>query len=263
MANIDALRVGGFSPAPGQSQSVPRFGAGAQPSAGNGASPEGTPKPSTGEIGDALFQQVKATLDGLWASVLQGLGLGGGQGGANGNPIGQADSGIGNALGAVGNGIRRGWDSFTNFLTPKAGTYGGVRLTQEQLDNARIIAEVGKEVGATPRDIQIALMTAMQESQLKNLDYGDRDSLGLFQQRPSMGWGSTQQVRDPRYAARAFFLGAGTNPGLLKIKNRDGMGLTAASHKVQRSAHPEAPAKWIAMAKQVTNTLMGGNANLA
>lgn len=112
-------------------------------------------------------------------------------------------------------------------------------LDQDQLRNAAIIYQVGRQLGASHRDIKIALIAAMQESGLRNLHYGDRDSQGLFQQRPSMGWGSVQQVTDPRYAARAFFQGAGTNPGLLDIKRRRFKGMGALAQEVQRSAYPD------------------------
>jgi hypothetical protein len=74
-------------------------------------------------------------------------------------------------------------------------TYGGITLNGEQLKNASLIASVGRKMGASKRDIQIAIMTAMTESNLRNLDFGDRDSVGLFQQRA--GWGSTSQRMDP------------------------------------------------------------------
>jgi hypothetical protein len=83
----------------------------------------------------------------------------------------------------------------------------GVRLTGEQVGNARTIAQVGYERGLPERAVVIALATAMQESRLRNLDYGDRDSLGLFQQRPSQGWGTPAQVQDPVYAAGKFYDG--------------------------------------------------------
>lgn len=131
-----------------------------------------------------------------------------------------------------------------------AGVYGGVKLNQEQMNNARIIAEVGMQKGASKRDVQIAIATAMQESQLKNINYGDRDSLGLFQQRPSCGWGSREQIMNPRYAAGKFF------DALLKDKNRNGKSLTRAAQDVQRSAFPNAYAKWESMAASVTNTVV-------
>ena len=90
-------------------------------------------------------------------------------------------------------------------------------------------------------------MTAAQESTLRNLDYGDRDSLGLFQQRPSMGWGTPAQVRDPAYAAAAFYGGPASptrNRGLLGVAGWESMPLTVAAQAVQRSAFPNAYARW-------------------
>jgi hypothetical protein len=130
-----------------------------------------------------------------------------------------------------------------------AGSYGGVPLSEEQTKNAKIIADVGKKMGASKRDIEIAIATAMQESQLKNLNYGDRDSQGLFQQRPSCGWGTVEQITTPEYAAGKFF------EGLLKVKNRDSMSLTAAAQEVQRSGFPDAYAKWEGMAGDLSNKL--------
>lgn len=103
----------------------------------------------------------------------------------------------------------------------------------EQLKNAAIILQVGRSMGASSRDIQIALMAALVESNLHNVNYGDRDSLGLFQQRPSQGWGSPDQVMNPAYAAGQFF------GHLLKIKNRYGMSMGSAAQAVQRSAYPD------------------------
>jgi LysM repeat protein len=122
-------------------------------------------------------------------------------------------------------------------------------LSPEMAINARIIIQVGREMRISNYGIVIALATAAQESHLKNIDYGDRDSIGLFQQRPSSGWGSVSQIRDPRYAARAFFGGPnsptpGSNPGLLDIPRWQHMTLTDAAQAVQRSAFPDAYAKW-------------------
>ena len=78
-------------------------------------------------------------------------------------------------------------------------------LTAEQVANAATIAQVGRDRGLPERAVVIALATAQQESRLRNLDYGDRDSLGLFQQRPSAGWGTEAQVQDPVYAANKFY----------------------------------------------------------
>ena len=104
-------------------------------------------------------------------------------------------------------------------------------------------------MGASPRDIQIALMTAMQESNLENLNYGDRDSVALFQQRPSCGWGTVAQCTDPRYASQQFY------KHLLANKSRDSMSLTQAAQAVQRSAYPDAYAKWEGLAAGILQDL--------
>jgi len=123
------------------------------------------------------------------------------------------------------------------------GYYGGVKLSREQLQNAQTILAVGRQMGANERDLVISLMTAFQESRLENLNYGDRDSLGLFQQRA--GWGTASQRMNPRYAATKFF------ENLLRIRNRGGMRLTEAAQAVQRSAFPNAYAKWEELARAV------------
>lgn len=109
----------------------------------------------------------------------------------------------------------------------------GVPLTDEQIANARTIAQVGRDRGLPERAVVIALATAMQESSLRNLDHGDRDSLGLFQQRPSQGWGTPEQVQDPLYAAGIFY------DRLLQVPGWDTMRVTDAAQRVQRSAYPE------------------------
>ncbi|TPX00513.1 hypothetical protein FJ656_32410, partial [Schumannella luteola] len=93
------------------------------------------------------------------------------------------------------------------------------------------------------------LAAAMQESSLRNIDYGDRDSLGLFQQRPSTGWGTPDQILNASHAARLFY-GGPSNPnkgktrGLLDIAGWQSMSLTQAAQAVQISAYPNAYAKW-------------------
>lgn len=111
-----------------------------------------------------------------------------------------------------------------------AGNYGGTQLSDEQYRNAQTIAQVGQKLGASPRDISVALMAAMTESSLRNLNYGDRDSQGLFQQRPSQGWGTVAQVTNPEYAATQFFT------HLLKVPGRDAMTPQMEAQQVQRSA---------------------------
>ena len=80
-----------------------------------------------------------------------------------------------------------------------------VEISGEQAENASLIASVAIERGLPARAVSIALATAFQESKLINIDYGDRDSLGLFQQRPSQGWGTAEEILDPVYASNAFY----------------------------------------------------------
>ena len=131
----------------------------------------------------------------------------------------------------------------------------GSTMNEEMRSNAAIIVQVGRQLGVSDFGIAIALATAMQESSLRNLSWGDRDSVGLFQQRPSTGWGSVEQLTDPSYAARLFY-GGPSNPnrgytrGLLDISGWESMTLTAAAQRVQISAYPDAYAKWESSAWQ-------------
>jgi LysM repeat protein len=122
-------------------------------------------------------------------------------------------------------------------------------LTAEMAANASIIIQIGRELGVSDRGIVIGLAAAMQESSLRNIDYGDRDSLGLFQQRPSTGWGTREQILNAPHAARLFFGGPnnpnkGNTRGLLDIVGWRSMTLTQAAQAVQISAYPDAYAKW-------------------
>jgi cell wall-associated NlpC family hydrolase len=117
-------------------------------------------------------------------------------------------------------------------------TDGNSAWSQEQLRNARIIISVGVKLGASQRDIRIALMTALVESGLNNVHYGDADSLGLFQQRAA--WGSEQQRMDPYESARMFFKGGHAGQrGLFDFADRDQMSLGQAAQAVQVSAYPD------------------------
>jgi hypothetical protein len=109
-------------------------------------------------------------------------------------------------------------------------------LSPEQAANAATITAVSVRRGLPARAATIAIATAIQESKLQNISYGDRDSLGLFQQRPSQGWGTPEQVQDPIYATNAFY------DGLVAIDGYQTMEITEASHRVQRSAYPDAVA---------------------
>ena len=122
-------------------------------------------------------------------------------------------------------------------------------LNDERRTNAQIIVNVGREMGISDYGIVIALATAMQESSLRNINWGDRDSVGLYQQRPSSGWGTVEQIMDPAHATRLFFGGpnnpnAGKTRGLLDISGWESMTLTVAAQRVQISAYPDAYAKW-------------------
>jgi murein DD-endopeptidase MepM/ murein hydrolase activator NlpD len=131
-------------------------------------------------------------------------------------------------------------------------------LDATQTRNAAMIIAVGQKMNVPPRGWVIAIATAWQESKLNNLgDLGranDHDSLGLFQQRPSQGWGSVAQVRDPQYAATKFY------EKLLKVPRWDTLPLTEAAQKVQVSAYPDAYAKHEALAAQIVNKLANGAA---
>lgn len=110
-------------------------------------------------------------------------------------------------------------------------------FTPEQAVNAATISAVGTTRGLPERAVAIALATALQESGLRNIQHGDRDSLGLFQQRPSQGWGTTKQIMDPTYAAGMFYEHLAKVPGYTRLP------LTVAAQRVQRSGYPQAYAK--------------------
>ena len=122
-------------------------------------------------------------------------------------------------------------------------------LSAEQRQNATTIIGVAKQKGAPPRAWLVALATAMQESTLRNINYGDRDSLGLFQQRPSQGWGTPAQVQDPTYAAGEFF------DRLVHVPRWQTRRLTEAAQMVQRSGFPYAYQQWEPMARALTRAL--------
>ena len=108
------------------------------------------------------------------------------------------------------------------------------RYTTERTANAALISAIAVDRGLPPRAASIALATAYQESQLRNIDHGDRDSLGLFQQRPSQGWGTAAEIMDPVYASNAFY------DALEKIPDYETDDINDVAQRVQRSGHPEA-----------------------
>lgn len=129
---------------------------------------------------------------------------------------------------------------------------------QPQLRNAAVIIAAGAQLGVGPRGWVIAVATAMQESGLANLPNlgprNDHDSVGLFQQRPSRGWGTAEQLQDPAYASGKFYEKLLTVPGWQR------MPLTRAAQQVQHSAYPDAYAKHEPAATQLVNLLAGGAA---
>ena len=121
----------------------------------------------------------------------------------------------------------------------------------EQAHFASIIAGVSVRRGLSPRAASIALATAYQETGIRNLTYGDRDSVGLFQQRPSQGWGTKQQLMDPSYAAGRFY------DALVKIRNWETEDINDVAQKVQRSGYPEAYNDHEADARVLASALTG------
>lgn len=134
-----------------------------------------------------------------------------------------------------------------------AATVGGetVTLDPERAYYAALISGVSVRRGLVPRAASIALATAFQESGMRNLDYGHADSIGLFQQRPSKGWGSVEEIMDPWYSATAFY------KALVKVKGWEEGDINDVAQKVQRSAHPEAYRKHVDKSRTLASSLTG------
>ncbi len=124
-------------------------------------------------------------------------------------------------------------------------------LHVEQAANATTIAATARRMSLPDHAVTIALAAALQESRLQNLAFGDRDSLGLFQQRPSQGWGTRAQLLDPRYASTAFFR------ELSHVHNWQSMTIADAAQAVQRSAAPLAYSDWEAEARVIAIATTG------
>jgi hypothetical protein len=148
--------------------------------------------------------------------------------------------------------VRTGFGPFSDpqACTVTAGDHT-VTLSIDQAQNASIIAAVAERRGLPARAVSIALATAYQESKLENLDGGDRDSRGLFQQRPSQGWGTPEQVTDPYYAANAFY------DALEQVEGYRTLPITEAAQLVQRSAYPDAYRDHEADGRAVASALTG------
>jgi hypothetical protein len=130
----------------------------------------------------------------------------------------------------------------------------GQELATDQAANAALITAVAVRRGLPARAASIALATSMQESKLRNIGHGDQagpDSRGLFQQRPSQGWGTAEQVMDPYHASNAFY------DALLKVSGYQSMEITDAAQRVQHSAFPGAYARHEGMARAFASALSG------
>ncbi len=124
-------------------------------------------------------------------------------------------------------------------------------LSFDQAANATTIAAVGKRMGLPDHAVSIALATAFQESRMHNLPYGDADSLGLFQQRPSQGWGSVEEVMVPSHAAQTFY------EHLARVPGWETLPVTVAAQTVQRSGAPDAYADWELEARALAQAFTG------
>lgn len=129
-----------------------------------------------------------------------------------------------------------------------------VVLTDTQARNATLISAIAVRRGMPAHAATIALAAALQESKLYNLRRGDRDSLGLFQQRHSQGWGTTQQILDPVHATNAFY------DALVRVPGYDTMPVTVAAQRVQRSGFPSAYAVYESDARALASALTGYSA---
>ncbi|OYN89576.1 hypothetical protein [Parenemella sanctibonifatiensis] len=126
-----------------------------------------------------------------------------------------------------------------------------VRLTTEQAENAAIIVGIALQRGLPARAATIAIATAYQESGIRNIDYGDRDSIGLFQQRPSQGWGTVEEIMDPYYSAGKFY------DALVKIPNWQTGDINDVAQAVQRSGVPEGYRKHVTNARAIGSSMTG------
>jgi hypothetical protein len=126
-----------------------------------------------------------------------------------------------------------------------------VVIDLEQAHYTSIIVGLSVKRRLAPRAASIAMATVFQETGIRNLDHGDRDSVGLFQQRPSQGWGTAKQLQDPYYATGKFY------DALVKIKNWETDDINDVAQQVQRSGYPEAYRDHEADARVLASTLAG------
>ncbi len=149
-------------------------------------------------------------------------------------------------------------DAYSTIACGPTMTSGGqkITLTAEQVANAQTVIKTGQGLGVPARGLVVAVAATLQETTLRNISWGDRDSVGLFQQRS--GWGSTDARTDPATSASMFYTGGqGGQPGLLDIPGWTSMPVTQAAQAVQRSAYPLAYAKWEPMAALLVRDVVG------
>ncbi len=159
-------------------------------------------------------------------------------------------------LGTAAFGAWRGYQSFMDRLIAERCYVAMDRgdrlmLTHEQAANAAVIVAASYKAELPERAAVIALATAWQESGLRNLDYGDRDSIGLFQQRPSYGWGTEAEIMDPWYSSAAFY------KELVKFEDWESVDVNDMAQQVQRSGFPDAYRKHEAKAFALGGALRG------
>src|SRR6478609_3357682 len=157
-------------------------------------------------------------------------------------------------LGIVGGSAYAVWTKLQSELFSPSCTAttsaGAVTFSPEQVANAPLIAAISDKRGLPPRAASIAITTSIQESKLRNLNYGDRDSVGLFQQRPSMKvWGTREQILDPVHSANVFY------DALVKVDGYESMVITEVAQKVQKSAYPDAYADHEQEGRSLASTL--------
>jgi hypothetical protein len=160
---------------------------------------------------------------------------------------------LGLVIGGVAYGVSRHGSSDDKTLgecTTEVGPLT-VILTDAQARNATLISAISIRRGMPAHAATIGLAAALQESKLYNVRGGDRDSLGLFQQRPSQGWGTRQQVLDPVHATNAFYA------ALQKVPGYDDLPVTVAAQRVQRSGYPSAYAVYEEDARALASAMTG------
>ena len=121
----------------------------------------------------------------------------------------------------------------------------------DQAETTALLAGTAIQRGLPARALTIAIATGLQESKLRNISHGDRDSVGIFQQRPSQGWGTAEQIMDPVFATNAFY------DALVRVDGYQDLPITEAAQAVQRSGFPEAYAQHESWARAWASAMYG------